>query len=159
MDHLKRALTATGAGRRSVVMQNQGLTVYDIHVVRYNWSATSALSTNESAAMALSTRGDDQVEDDQAIGFPDLVTEEGIYLPTMFHADELGGGSGGSMIILSDTIVMPKPWRVPYLAFLANIAVAIAITAGVEIFFERVKVSGEAKAFLVSEAGGRARTS
>lgn len=155
---LRKASTfLTVGGLRTVVMENQGLTVYDIYLVRYVYIGTNLGNVNQTFAMALSIRFGDQVEDAGVVGTGEMVDEPGIFAVSNFQADL--STEGALAINNVDTIPFAKPFRVPYAAFLANAAVSVGISAGVEIYFERVTVSAREKAFISMQAGGRIQTS
>jgi len=146
---------ANSQGLRSVLLQNQGDTVYDLRIIHYCLLNTSVQSTNEAVMMAVSTREEDQVEDLSPVGFDQMVTEEGIILPYAMMSDELT--SGAVAMLGSQTITLPRAITVPFLAGIINFATANAPNVGIEVWFDRRRDLRE-KAQLVSRSGGRART-
>jgi len=143
-------------GLRTVMLENQGLTVYDIHLVRHMFFSTSLLTTNELIIQGLSTRFDDQVEDEVAVGFDEYITENGIFAVSGFGADL--STEGGAALIPTDNIPYVPAMRVPFAAYIVNPAVASTLNGGIEVYFTRVTVNSREKAFLTSQAGGRVNT-
>lgn len=138
---------------RRIIFRHQARTAYDIHVIRYTYIGISMQEANEVFAMALSQRFQDQVDDSGPVGFNVLNDTLGLFAPSSFVGDLLTSGAIG--LIPSDTIVFPKPFRVPYASVIFNAAVATAINAGVEIYFDRVRISNMELAQLITQAGGR----
>ena len=158
LEHLHVGDTSTVTGRRTVIMQNQGLTVYDIHLIRYSFSGVNFLQTNDVLTMALSLRDEDQVEDATAVGFETMQTTQGIFAVYTLNIDFFT--EGGASLKGGQNIPFPlKPYTVPYAAWIVNPALADVGIYGVEVWFERRRISSREKSYMVSEAGGRARTS
>ncbi len=155
--HARSGITLSATTARRRLLRNQGNTVYDLYLVHYAWISTSVLVDNEVAAMVLSTRPDDQRNDAGAVGFDDMVIDEGLFGVGSLLADL--NTNGGSAMIANHTIPFSKPYTVPWLAVAFNAAVATAINFGVDIWFVRREESAMNKASLVARlGGGRART-
>lgn len=157
MLHIKASLTASAAGRKTILLRHQSHTAYDIHVVRYTLNDIGMMSTAEQVFAALSQRFEDQNEDAVAVGFEDMLSQQHIYAVFGWGADF--NTSGGVGMILSNTLAFPKPYRVPYSAAIFNIATAVPATIGVEVWFDRLRISALEQAELVTAAGGRTETS
>lgn len=148
------------AGRRRLILRNQGDSVYDIYKVRYNFLSTSLFDTNEVAAMAVSTRLVDQVEDAVAVGFDTMAIDTGIHFPYSVCFDVATSGANIIQAVHSDDFPSDRPFTVPFLAFLMNVAVSNPVNLGVEVWFERVRVSSLDKASMIRiQSGGRTRPS
>lgn len=152
----KVSIVGGAGGLRTMVLRNQLLTAYDIHMIHWIVAGTDALQTNELGMLGFSTNARDQTEDTAPVGFDDFVQREGIFGVFAVYGDVLT--SGGIYGIGNHTIVFPKPYRVPYAAFIANIAFAVTTNLGGEIYFDRVRVSAQESAELAAQAGGRDRT-
>lgn len=147
---------AAGA-ERTVLMENQGSTVYDIWMVKWTMSLTDPLATNEQVLASLSLRGVDQVEDAVAVPFPLQLADPSIFATFGYSADLIT--EGGIALIPSLIIPYnPKPFTVPFLAKVTNSAVASPANVGVEVYFERRRVSASEKVSIVAQTGGRIRS-
>lgn len=135
------------------MLRHQSRTAYDIYLVRHLFAGTNIGQSNELAVSALSQRFQDQVEDTTPVGFDDMVIENGIFAVGIFSADLETQGALAVMPVVS--VGFPKPFRVPYAAWILNPAVQITMNFGIEIFFERIRVTTMEQAELITQAGGR----
>lgn len=157
MLHAKKSLVGITAGLRTIIFQHQANTAYDIHLIAWNHINISPVDINDVVMAALSQRFLDQVEDEATIGFDEISSEEGIFGIYGWSTDLVTSGS--TSFVGGYVIPFAKPYRVPYASVLFNMAVANASTLGVEVFFERVRISAMEQAQLVAQAGGQPRTS
>jgi len=156
MLNARHGIITTSSNTRAILLRDQGTFAYDIHLIHYAWLGTNVMATDEFAAMALSQRKVDQVDDQGVVALLTMVRDQGIFSAVSFNADLVTTGAVAA--IGAHSIMFPKPYRVPWLAALFNVGVAVAISIGVDVWFDRVQVSSREKAFLVSIAGGAART-
>lgn len=155
--HARVGDLGTAFQRSARLLRNQGSTVYDIYNIHYAFIGISIQSTNEAAAVVLSTRVDDQVNDVSTLGLNGMVVEEGLFGAVALLGDELV--EGGTSVVAAHDIVFPKPYTVPWLAAVFNVAVATSIAIGVDIWFVRRQATAMDKASLVARlGGGKART-
>lgn len=157
MIHLKRGGSFQTTGLRTILLHHQGKTAYDISVIHWINAQPDMNNTDEQIMMALSQRFADQVEDEAAVSFDELVEAQGIFATFVMSSDL--STSGANAIVGNHTIAFPKPYRVPYCSLIVNPATAAISRGGVELFFDRVRISDIELAQLVSQAGGRSRTS
>ena len=157
MEAVKDGVIVGATLLRSVLLENQGLTAYDIWVVNHIYASTDVLQTNDLVMDAVSFRTQDQVEDAELIGFDEFMITEGLIFTSALMIDL--DTSGGGVLLGNNWMAVPKPYRVPYLAWVVNGATAVSLNLGVEVYFERVQVSAREKAYLVARAGGKAQTS
>lgn len=155
MESIKAFLEDNAGGLRTVMLRNQGDTVYDIYMVFYSWSNTSLGDANEVAMAAVSQRTEDQVEDLTAVGFDLLGREPRIHFPFAISGDLVTSGS--AFIVGNLVVSLPKPLTVATLAGLFNIATSSISRLGIEVLFERRRNLRQ-KAQLVAEAGNTSRT-
>jgi len=155
--HARVGFGINAGGARRQLLRNQGSVVYDLYLMHYGWIGAAPMADNEVAAIALSTRTDDQVNDETVIGFDDMTIEEGIFAAAAFMADrDVEGGLG---LIGAYNLAFSKPYTIPWLSVLFNIAVATPMNIGCDIWFVRRVTSAMDKASLVARlGGGRART-
>lgn len=158
MQLAKRGFDDLGAATQKTVMfQNQGNTVYDIYGVIWAASSTSLLATSELVVAALSTRAVDQNEGTVAIGFDTLATAQDLFAVFTWAGHVVT--EGGAFLIGTRPIMFPKPLTVPFLAVVAEAAVATIVRLGCEVYYERRQVSAGDKAEIVAQTGGRVHTS
>lgn len=144
-------------GERARILRNQGSTLYDIHLIHYFWITVGAVEVADFAAMGLSTRKDDQVNDATIISRVDLTAEEGIFGVVSLNIDLLT--EGGSAVVGAHTIPFPEPYTVPWLAVLLHADTVQEVHLGVDLWFTRRDADPMEKASLVGRlGGGRART-
>lgn len=150
--------TAQASQSRAVLFRNQGNTVYDIYKIHWNYISGDALSTNDVVAMCLSTRRQDQADDDGIVGFDRMMTANGLFAVYGLNIDMIT--EGAIAVVNAPDIDFPlKPYTVPFCAWITNIAVAVQARIGVEVYYERKTVSAREKAAIVSLTGGLTETS
>jgi len=157
MELAKQGFIASAGGLRTIMLRRRPLTAYDIYLIHWSFTNTNILATNDVINAALSTRLVDQVEDTTTIGFDDMVLENGIFGVFSWSGDLVT--EGGAALVGNHTIPFPKPFRVPWLAVLFNIATgAASANTGLELYFEQVKISAAEDAFLAARVGGERLT-
>ena len=138
---------------RRRILRNQGNVVYDIYHVHYSYIPIDVLDVNDVGAMALSTRKQDQVNEDgvgSEIGFTLMVGEEGIFGVVALIADL--ETTGGVALIAAHDIAFSKPYTVPWLAGIFNVGVGTIANMGMEVYFTRRNVQPLEKASLVAKS-------
>jgi len=159
MLHIKRGASVQASSVRSVLFRHQANTAYAIHMVRHFFLPLSVINDNENVAVALSIRFEDQVTDTGVVPTLEFATEQGIFAVGGYTVD-FAGATGALGFITSDTIPFTLPYLVPYAAWLLNgEQILNFVSIGVEVFFERVRVTNLELAQLVNAAGGRIQTS
>lgn len=138
------------------MLRNREKQAFDLRIIHYTWQINNGLGPNDSLMTAISTRLIDQDGDEVAVPFTEFQASEGIILPFVINSDL--AVEGGSMMIGAHTIVLPKPIRVPWLSFIANIGTTDSSLVAVEVWFDLVRVTSLEAARLAVEIGGRART-
>lgn len=133
---------------RDVILQEQGLFAYDIWAIHYSWAPTNApFDTIDNMIMALSRRLEDMVVGGAiAIDLAAIMTNQAIFGIASFYASF--DTSGMAVIDLGRTIVFPKPYRVPFAAFLSFGSSSIAVAGSCEVYYDEVKVSSREMAWL-----------
>jgi len=157
MQRLKRGGSIAASGFRSILLRNQGTTVYDIELVIWTSILTDGLKTNDSFVAALSLLESDQREDLEFIPFDNINEDDGYSHLFSFATDF--ETEGGMALIPQLVIPHAKPFTVPYLSMVATGLLAATARINVEIFFERRSVSAFEKANEVVGIRSRARTS
>lgn len=159
MEHAKASTNPTLAsgGRRTVLFHNQARTLYDIYHIHYTAITQNLGFTDERLNMALSLRGEDQVEDVAVVSAVEMTRESGIYALFSLTGDLIT--PGGLALVLNHDLAFTKPFPVPFTAFIINALLGTAIDASVEVWYERRTVSTITHAEAVAQTGGRARTS
>lgn len=157
LQHAKFGVTQTAGGFRRILLRRQSNTLYEIQLVHWTWFTSTLVETNDGLMGALSIRQPDQIDDEVAIGFSDLVDTEGIFAVfSGIHDFETEGAA--AVVGNHDVPFSPKPYSVPQCAVLLNFAVQGSARLGVEIFFTRTRVSNSEYAAAMVQVGGRIQT-
>ena len=156
MELVKRLFT-DAAGERTILLRGGTGFVYEILMVRYVVFLSAQPGDADRATIALSTRGVDQVNDATATARTVLADNPNIFATWSFLIEK-PTDVGITDHNLTETIIFPKPYTVPYLAALWSESIANLVEMGLELYFERRKASQKEIADLVIEAGGRTRT-
>jgi len=157
VEYAKAGINGTNLVEKRVLMADQELIAFDLWIVHYAFLSGGPLATDEIVGMCVSTRREDQLDDSaQTVSFEDMVTERGLHFPTAWQADLVT--EGGISFWGSNTIELPKAFRVPWLSWVNNSGLAGAANFGVTVYYDSVKVSALEKAELVNAIGGMART-
>ena len=157
VDLVKRGGVFTSEGFRTVMLRNQGRTVYDLYSVHYHYASVDALAGNDSIAAALSLRDEDQVEDATRVVLGTIVVDDAIFGVTSYSVD-LSTNGAIALVGVSDQRWDP-PFTVPFLAWIVEANSTATVHVGVEVYYRRRVVSSAEKAAVVAQTGGRARTS
>jgi len=108
---------------------------------------------------AISLREEDQ-RDDTGVGvatFLDMLVDPAFLFVFTLMADL--DTNGAAVAIGNRWMPFPKPFTVPYAAWLVNGALDSSGRGGIEVLFERRRVSPAEKAAVVAQTGGKIQTS
>ena len=153
----KAGVSGAATGIRRILLRNQALTVYDVWGVLWTAQNNSLAQINEVMMGALSVRPDDQRDDAGSINFLELLQFHGLFAAFALVSDL---ETNGALAVVSTLPIMfPKAIRVTQLAMVLQLATAIAGNMGVEVYFERVRVSAIEQAEVQAQTGGRIETS
>lgn len=134
--------------RRQIMLHEQGLVAYDIHVVRWNvFRSSSIADLVENILLGLSKRLEDMVED----GTLGMTGQEIEFNPAIFAVCSSIAGfdtSGFANNMVVDTLAFPKPYRVPFAALVAAGVSTAQAFVGCEIYYEEVEVSSREMGWL-----------
>ncbi len=152
MEHVRKGLTATGS--LPVLLGGAGF-VFDVHAVHYSYEVPNH-DDNDSIVLALSTNIDDQQPGAFLTGQAVRADDPSIYFFNQMLFEK-PTEVGLNLLQWDRWYPMPKPFRVPWFAFVVFFS-GVSASLGVEIFFERVRVPQKEIARLVIDVGGQART-
>jgi len=145
----KRGWVSSSGDIRDVMLPRRGLFAYDISLIHYDYDVPQP-DGDESMTMALSMRLADMVEE-SAIE----VSTEAIFLSravfalnTVFSSLVTSGQTTG---IGSHTMSFPKPFRVPFCAFILEGNFANDVHGSCELYYESVKVTADEMAYLIRQ--------
>jgi len=156
---VKRGGSFGTTGLRTILLRNQGTSVYDIWLVRHTIFTTNLGNANEGILAALSQRLEDQIEDTTSISQLDILSDAGIF-NCFSWIEDLETSGMAAMVGNQVTGYNPKPMTVPFLSWLVSPLNSNVAGLGVEVFFERKEVTALEKATLVRiVSGGRTRPS
>ena len=151
MLHLKSGGQFSTNDLRTVLFRNVMDTIYEIHLIHYTLNSTNLVTSNEGFACALSRRPEDQVEDVAGIPIGTMIESAGIF--GLFSVMSDVATTGGAALVGNHTISFPKPYDVPFLAWVVESDYTNTIRASVEIWFERRRATAEEMAQLSARAG------
>lgn len=146
----------TATSRRRL-LRNQGNVVYDIYHIHFGWQSISILTANQESVLCLSTRKEDQVNDETPPSLEEMFTAEGLFGAITFITELVT--SGGTAVVAAHEIAFQKPYTVPWLSGIFRVDAVTDIQQVIEVWFTRRNEQPLEKASLVARlGGGRART-
>lgn len=156
----KAGVGGTSVPATRILLRNQTRTAYDIHLVHWSFVSGSIVGIDDPVSACLSTRLEDQEDNDLAIVVAaEMLTENNLFLPFMLSMDVETEGAVGMVGNHTIPFAAAKPFRVPLLAVAFFMAVTATSNLGVEVYFERVQVSSAELASLMARVGARTETS
>lgn len=133
---------------REVILPERGLVAYDIWLVHYHWDVLFGVGDIvDHHVAALSKRREDMVRDGALeLTLGTIVVDPAIFAMVPFFAGF--DTSGFTMAVPAHTIPYPKPYRVPYAAFILSASSSITLVGACEVYYEEVGVSAAEMAYL-----------
>ncbi len=155
----KRGRTTSTADFRDVMLRRQVNRVYDIYLVRYNFTLqVDPPDAIDNIIIGLSTRRQDQLNEDEVIfaAAPMLEDNNNIFAVATYHQTLT---TSGRVEKWNDTnIPYAKPYTVPYCAVVVAASLSQTNAWTAEVYYEQRIVSPENYAIIISRVGDRART-
>jgi len=148
MQVARKGWSTEGADARDIILRPQGVTAFDIYLVRYGYTAFAApFDAIETDIQALSVRLEDQVDEGVlALSTLELFQSDGVFALSAFTAGLTTSGQYAA--VLTDTIPYPRPYRVPFAAWLLKASSSVATAGWCEVYYEEVKVNSREMVWL-----------